>query len=107
MEYHYPPIPENCTRRKGEEYFKPMELNGSRTGTAKEPKISLLQEYLETIVLDIHEKVVNRFNDKGNIPVCIVKQEDGAGLHTDHSTYVNTMNNLFCLNDWFIFKQPS
>ena len=41
-----------------------------------------------------------------NTHVCIVKQEDGAGLHTD-GTYINTMNDLFRLKDWLIFNQPS
>ena len=104
--FWYPPLPENILRRKGEEYFKPMELNGSNTGTVKDPKISLLKEYLDNIVPDIHEKIVNRFNDNGNTHVCIVKQEDGAGLHTD-GTYINTMNDLFRLKDWLIFNQPS
>ena len=103
--YHYPQIPENIKRRKGEEYFKPMELNGSNTGTPKKPKISLLQKYIDDIIPNIETKIVERFGTD-DTKVCIVKQEDGAGLHTDR-TYLNTMNDMFRVRDWLIFNQPS
>jgi hypothetical protein len=36
----------------------------------------------------------------------IVKQEDGAGLHTD-STYLKGMKREFDRRDWLLFNQPS
>ena len=103
--FWYPPIPENILRKKGEEYFKPMELNGSNTGTRKKPKVSLLQKYIDEIIPDIERKVVERFGT-ADTKICIVKQEDGAGLHTDR-TYLNTMDDLFRVKDWLIYNQPS
>ena len=35
-----------------------------------------------------------------------IKQEDGAGLHTD-KTYLNQMKNEFMSRDWLLFNQPS
>jgi len=103
--YHYPPIAENLLRKRGQEYFKPMELNGSTTGTSKNPKVSLLQKYIDEIIPDIEQKIVDRFGSP-ETRVCIVKQEDGAGLHTD-GTYLKTMNDLFRVRDWLLFNQPS
>lgn len=45
--HHYPKIPENLLRKKGEEYFKSFELTGSKEGSTKKPKISLLKVYKE------------------------------------------------------------
>jgi hypothetical protein len=38
--YHYPKIPENKLRMKGEMYFESMEITGSNEGTATDPKLS-------------------------------------------------------------------
>ena len=46
--YHYPQIASNRLRRKGELYFKSMEITGSNPGTAKEPKFDLLSLYRDT-----------------------------------------------------------
>ena len=75
-------------------YFKSFELTGSSEGTARNPKISLLQVYREKIIPKIEEKVVQRFNCNGTRKIIIVKQEDGAGLHTD-STYLCEMKKEF------------
>ena len=64
-----------------------MELTGSTEGTDKNPKMSLLKQYRDQIVPDFQHKVVDRFNNGGKRKVCIVLQEDGAGLHTD-GTYL-------------------
>jgi hypothetical protein len=46
--FHYPKIEANRLRRKGAElYFRPMEVTGSREGTAKKPMCSLLKYFLD------------------------------------------------------------
>ena len=88
--YHYPCILENRLQKKGEMYFSNVELTGSNEGTDNSPKVSLLKVYEDEIIHAIEEKVVQRYNENGEVEVCIVKQEDGAGLHQD-KTYLARM----------------
>ena len=104
--YHYPKLQANLLRKKGELYFASFELTGSKDGTEKKPKISLLKVYQEQIVPDFEEKVVRKFSNNGTRKVVIVKQEDGAGLHQDR-TYLREMNKIFSDRGWLIFNQPS
>ena len=104
--FHYPKVAENLLRKKGEEYFQAVELTGSSEGTEKRPKMSLLKQYENIIVPDLEEKMVKRFSEGGTKKVCIVFQEDGAGLHTD-ATYLKGKQKLFSERDWLIFNQPS
>ena len=104
--FHYPKISVNLLRKKGEEYFQAVELTGSSEGTDKLPKMSLLKAYRDTIVPDLERKVVERFSENGSKKVCIVMQEDGAGLHTN-ATYLKGKRALFDDRDWLIFNQPS
>ena len=50
--------------------------------------------------------MVKRFSEGDTKKVCIVFQEDGAGLHTD-ATYLKGKQKLFSERDWLIFNQPS
>ena len=105
--FHYPKIESNRLRKKGEMYFKGMELTGSSEGTEKKPKISLLNEYKTKIIPAIEEKVVARFNNGGERNVIVLKQEDGAGLHTD-KTYLREMKEEFWVKrKWLLFNQSS
>ena len=81
--YHYPKIKENRLRVKGNQYFKSFELKGSKEGSKKHPKVSLLKLYEEHIIPDIESKIVQKYSENGKYKIVIVKQEDGAGLHTD------------------------
>ena len=81
-------------------YFKSCELTGSLEGTEKEPKMSLLKVYQETIIPTLEEKVVQQFSENGQKKVIIVKQEDRAGLHTD-GTYVCEMKREFILDSQY------
>ena len=36
--YHYPPLPENLLRKKGEMYFMNLDITGSSEGTEAKPK---------------------------------------------------------------------
>lgn len=51
------------------------------------PKLSLLKQYQDHIIPDLQRKLVDRFSNGGERKVCIVSQEDGAGLHTE-KTYL-------------------
>ncbi len=46
--YHYPVLLENRLQKKGEFYFKGLEITGSKKGTAKEPKFDLLSYFQDT-----------------------------------------------------------
>ena len=104
--YHYPKIESNILRKKGEYYFRGCKLTGSNEGTERNPKMSLLRVYENTIIPDLEEKIVRRFNNYGTRKVVIVKQEDGAGLHQDQ-TYMKEMQKLFNERGWVLFRQPS
>ncbi len=104
--FHYPKIEGNILRRAGIEYFKGMELTGSSEGTPSKPKISLLKIYVEQIIPAIENKVVARFDKNGTRQICIVKQEDGTGLHQDKN-YLKQMQKEFDKRNWLIFNQPS
>ena len=103
--HHHPHIPENLLRRKGQSYFKPLELTGSSTEAKGKPKISLLKIYQDEIIPELERKVVERFSDNGNVKVIIVKQEDSAGAHTCKK-YIREMNREFERRDWIHFNQP-
>lgn len=104
--YTYPKNPENILLKKGELYFKSFDLTGSKEGTSKKPKISLLNIYKEHIIPDLEEKVVKKYNENGTRKIIVVKQEDGAGLHQD-KTYICEMTEIFEKKNWIIFNQPS
>ena len=104
--YHYPKIPENLIKKKGDWYSRNVELTGCSEGTASDPKCSLLQIYKDEIIPSIHEKIVEKFSNNGTRDVIIVKQEDGAGLHTNKK-YLKEMNELFAARGWILFNQPS
>ena len=51
--------------------------------------MSLLKTYEEKIIPAIEEKVVSKFDNGGTWQVCIIKQEDGTGLHQDKTYQKN------------------
>ena len=50
--------------------------------------------------------MVERLSENGQRKVCVVFQEDGAGLHTD-ATYLKEKKKMFAERDWLVFNQPS
>ena len=103
--YHYPKIAANLKRKKGDLYFKNVELTGCSNGTEKDPKMSLLEQYEETIMPAINEKVIQRYNNGGMRDVCVVLQEDNAGLH-NNKTYIAGKKALFDAGGHILFNQP-
>ena len=45
--YHYPAVPENILREKGQFYFKGMGITGSSNGTTKDLKFNLLKWFCD------------------------------------------------------------
>ena len=65
----------------------------------------LLKVYQETIIPALERNVVQKYSEN-NVKIVVVKQEDGAGLHTN-STYQKEMKKEFNQRDWILFNQPS
>jgi hypothetical protein len=104
--FHYPKIPANLLRNKGDLYFKTVKLTCSLEGTQSNPTMSLLKVYQEQIIPALESKVVDQLLENNTVKICIVKQEDGAGLHTN-KRYIQTMQDKFNKRDWLLFNQPS
>lgn len=102
--YTMPKIAENQLQRKGELYWKALELTGSSDGTEKKPKCSLLRLYREKILPKMDE-VARKYSENGLYKVVMVKQEDNAGPYHD-KTYVPEMQSEFDCRDWLLVNQP-
>ena len=106
----YPQWPENLLRKQGQMYFKPCELTGSSEGTAKKPKMSLLNVYKSIVIPEVKKKIFDVYgtNEEGEkVEIIVVKQEDGAGTHQDKK-YRREMDHLWHHElGGIIFNQPS
>ena len=80
--YHYPKIPENMLRQKGELYFKPLEVTGCNEGTAADPKFPLKNFFKET-ELPALDDIAARLATETGKKIVIRYQMDGAGPHKD------------------------
>jgi hypothetical protein len=103
--FHYPKIEENRLRKKGELYFKAMEVTGSRVGTAKNPKFSLLKYFMETEIRNMDE-LAKEIYEKTGKRVIMRYQMDGAGPHTDKKL-LDGINSEFDKRGWILSFQPS
>jgi hypothetical protein len=65
--FHYPKIETNRLRRKGELYFKSMEITGSTEGTEKKPKFSLLKYFMEIEIPNMDKLAAEIFAETGNL----------------------------------------
>jgi hypothetical protein len=68
--------------------------------------MSLLKVYQEQIIPALESKIVDQFSENNTVKICIIKQEDGAGLHTNKQ-YMQTIQDKFNKRDWLLFNQPS
>jgi hypothetical protein len=103
--FHYPPILANLLRRKGEEYFRSMEITGSNEGTAKKPKYSLLRFFLDVEIPKLEELAARIESTTGKRAI-IRYQLDGAGPHRD-SKLLRVLSEEFDKRGWMIKFQPS
>ena len=106
--YHYPTIQENLLRKKGELYFKGMEVTGSSRGTRKEPKFSLLHDFYESVHLPnldmLAEEVTSMVGS--HCRVVIVEQFDGAGPHKEDKL-TRYIEGQFAARQWYRAPQPA
>jgi hypothetical protein len=103
--YHYPKIPENMLRQKGELYFKPLEITGCNEGTAADPKFPLKKFFEETELPKLDEVAARLEADTGK-RIVIRYQMDGAGPHKD-GKLVNYLESEFDDRGWILKFQPA
>lgn len=103
--FHYPPILANLLRRKGEFYFRSMEITGSNEGTSKKPKFSLLRFFLDVEIPKLEQLAAQIESTTGNRAI-IRYQMDGAGPHRD-SKLLSVLTEEFDKRGWMIKFQPS
>jgi hypothetical protein len=103
--FHNPKIETNRLRRKGELYFKSIEITGSTEGTEKKPKFSLLNYFMEIEIPNMDKLAAEILAETGK-RVIMRYQMDGAGPHTD-ATLLNSINSEFDDRGWIFMFQPS
>jgi len=103
--FHYPKIPENMLRQKGELYFKPLEVTGCNEGTAADPKFSLKKFFEETEIPKL-EAVAARLEAATSKRIVIRYQMDGAGPHKD-GRLTDYLASKFEARGWILKFQPA
>ena len=103
--YHYPKIARNQLRRKGELYFKGMEITGSSKGTTTKPKFDLLSFFQNTEIPRL-EELAAQVSTTTAKRVIVRYQMDGAGPHTD-KVLLEFLNASFGARSWHLKFQPS
>jgi hypothetical protein len=103
--YHYPKLPANILRKKGQEYFKGMEITGSKDGTRKKPKFSLLRYFTETEFPKL-DQIAAELGTEAEKRICIRYQMNGAGPHTDHRL-LDSLDDEFSRRNWILKFQPA
>ena len=104
--YHYPQIPENILRKKGELYFENHEVTGSDEGTAKNPKFSLLKLFLEVEIPRL-EAISRQYWSTFGKKLAIRFSLDGAGPH-QCKTFLASVREAFEERHWtFVFQPPN
>ena len=68
--FHYPSIPENIIRIRGQEYFHDMEVTGSNRGTLLDTKYDLLTNHRD-IVIPAMEREAEKLSEGGTQKVII------------------------------------
>ena len=91
--YHYPKIAANKLWTKGVEYFQAVGITGSKEGTDKDPKLSLINVHRHTIIPDM-EMLERKLSENDTKNVIFVRQEYGADPHTD-KIYIQFMASEF------------
>lgn len=101
---HYPKIPENRLRKKGELYFEPMEITGSSEGTPQNPKYSL-QRFFRDIEIPKLDDIAAKLSMQLYKRVVIRYQKDNAGPHQD-ATLLQLISAMFADRGWMFVPQP-
>ena len=104
--YTMPQIPQNQLRKKGEYYFRPLEVTGSNCGDTKTPKFSLKQYFSNSLFPKLERAVQVASQQNDNAKVLVRFQWDGAGPHVNKelTTYLDSE---FTSRGWMFVPQPS
>lgn len=102
--FTYPPIEENILRRKGERYFKGLEINGVSEGTEDKPKYSLKRFFEEKEIPRLESLTENIFICHG-VKVVVRYQMDGAGPHVQKGL-LSFLYEEFNKRGWMLVFQP-
>lgn len=105
--FHYPKIAANCLRKKGELYFKSMEIAGSSKGTQKNPKFNLLSWFRDVEIPALDSLCRPITEQTGKIAV-VRYQMDSAGPHKDKEL-LTFLKSAFAHESrkWMLQFQPS
>lgn len=68
---YYPTLARNKVKSKEELCLQPTEILGIKEGSGKDPIISLISAYCDTIIPDM-ERVVNELSDDGTTNVIFI-----------------------------------
>ena len=106
--FHYPALPENILRKKGELYFKSMEITGSSRGTVKDPKFSLLHDFYDAKHLPNLDVLADHVRStRGNhCRVVVLEQSDNAGPHCE-ATLKAFLEDEYESRGWYLAPQPA
>ena len=102
--FTYPKIPENLIRKKGELYFKSLEINAVGEGTPANPKFSLMKYFQEKEIPRL-EALTRQLQQQYNKQIIIRYQMDGAGPHTDKKLQIY-LDEQFFERNWMLVQQP-
>ena len=95
----------NISRRKGDEYLKSINITGSKEGSKKNPKFSLLKWWKDKHEGDLLELCRRVESDTGK-RVLLTYQWDNASPHTDGKLLTYLEENIFGKNNWILRPQP-
>ena len=106
--YHYPAIHENLLRKKGELYFKGMEVTGSSRGTQQDPKFSLLHDFYEAVHLPSLDMLADdvRSSRGDHCRVVVLEQSDNAGPHCE-ARLTAFLKSEYERRGWYLAPQPA
>jgi len=100
-----PKVPENLMRRKGEEYFEPLEICGGTSSRSGKAKFSLLDWFLEAELPRLDD-VAAELETKLGKKIVMHHQMDGAGPHTDAKS-LEVLDKQFAQRGWILRFQPA
>ena len=103
--FHYPKLPNNILRKKGEDYFESRGITGSNEGTDGNRKFPLLALWDDHILPQL-DAISQQYEAATNKRVIIVEQDDNATPHRDKKLK-DYKEKEFAARGWEIRPQPS
>lgn len=103
--YHTPAIPDNQLQRRGELYFRNMEVTGCSEGTDIDPKFSLLKHFDLTLLPKFDMEARRLSESNNNARVILRMQLDSTDPYND-PTFCSWLNERFDERGWIVAEQP-